>query len=172
MVLRLGVTGHRWLDHEDDVRREVNLALDRVLEVRRDGLGPAQAIELVAVSALAEGADRLVVHECLRRDGATLMAVLPLPIVEYATDFLTADSQHEFTELLAVATSVSVAEAMPTRPQAYERAGQLMVQRSDVVIAVWDGLPALGIGGTADIVAYAHARQVPVLHIRIPPSQR
>jgi hypothetical protein len=172
MVLRLGVTGHRSLEHEDDVRREVNLTIDRELAARRNGLGPAHAIELTAVSALAEGADRLVVHECLRRSGSTLMAVLPLPIAEYAKDFLTADSRHEFTELLTAATSVSVAEAMPTRPQAYERAGQLMVDRSDVVIAVWDGLPARGIGGTADIVAYAQARQVPVLHIHVPPAQR
>jgi hypothetical protein len=27
--------------------------------------------------------------------------------------------------------------------------------RAEVLIAVWDGLPARGLGGTADVVAYA-----------------
>jgi hypothetical protein len=164
MKLRLGVTGHRSLDHEDDIRRQVNLAIDQALDAASDGVVPPR-IEIVAVSALAEGADRLVVRECLRRDHASLAAVLPLSIAEYRKDFLTTASQREFAELLAAASSVTVAEEMPTRPQAYERAGQLMVERSDVVIAVWDGLPARGTGGTADIVAYARARQVPLLRI-------
>jgi len=172
MALHLGITGHRSLDHEAQIRREVNLAIDEALALRRKDIGPEKTIDLVAISALAEGADRLVVQECLRREGSTLMAVLPLPIAEYTKDFLTVDSRHEFTELLAAATSVRVAESMQTRPQAYERAGQLMVERSDIVIAVWDGLPSRGTGGTADIVAYAHARHVPVLRVHTSPDQR
>jgi hypothetical protein len=172
MALRLGVTGHRSLTHIDEVRRAINLAIDGALEASPPGASPRPAATLTVVSALAEGADRLVVHECLRRPGATLVAILPLPIAEYETDFETSDSQREFSELLEVATTVEIAEETPTREHAYERAGQLMVEHSDAVIAVWDGQPAAGRGGTADIVAYAEARHVPVFRVDVRPDQR
>jgi hypothetical protein len=165
MTLRIGVTGHRFLDHEVEIRRGANIAINQALEAGDVRRATGEPGGLIVVSALAEGADRLVVHECLRRDGATLEAVLPLPIDEYAKDFLTADSRREFADLLATAASVEVAEVMPTREQAYERAGQLMVDHSDAVVAVWDGLPARGRGGTADIVTYAQARRVLVFRV-------
>jgi hypothetical protein len=161
--LRLGVTGHRSLDQEAAVRSAINLAIDQAL--REHGGGTSQAADLIVVSALAEGADRLVVDECLRRDGTTLEAILPLPMDEYAKDFETVGSRQQFAHLLGQAASVEIAETMPSREEAYERAGHLMVERSDVVLAVWDGLPARGRGGTADIVAYALARDVPVVRI-------
>jgi hypothetical protein len=166
MPLRLGVTGHRSLTHEDDIRLAVNVAIDQALLT-----GPA-GTALSVVSALAEGADRLVVRECLRRPGATLAAVLPLPIDEYGRDFVTAGSLQDFTDLLAVAATVEIAEEMPTREHAYERAGRLMVEDSDAVIAVWDGRPAAGRGGTADVVAYAQARHVPVFVVDVRADQR
>jgi hypothetical protein len=36
------------------------------------------------------------------------------------------------------------------------------VDRSSVLVAVWDGQPARGLGGTADVVAYARQRGVPM----------
>jgi hypothetical protein len=170
--LRLGVTGHRSLDQEAEIRRAINLAIDQALQESRAGAAFGRAADLIVVSALAEGADRLVVDECLRRDGATLEAVLPLPIDEYEKDFTAPGSRQEFADLLGRAASVEMAEDMPTREQAYERAGQLMVDRSDVVLAVWDGLPARGRGGTADIVTFAHTRHVPVIRIDSRTGQR
>jgi hypothetical protein len=38
---------------------------------------------------------------------------------------------------------------------AYEEAGRIIVDEGDQVLAVWDGQPADGRGGTGDIVAYA-----------------
>jgi hypothetical protein len=172
MALRLGVTGHRSLTRIDEVRLGINRAIDDALESGPAGAPPDPGTTLIVVSALAEGADRLVVDECLRRPGSTLEAILPLPIEEYEQDFATPDSRQEFTGLLSAATRVEIAEAMPTREHAYERAGQLMVERSDAVIAVWDGQPAAGRGGTADIVAYAEARHVPVFLVDIRPDQR
>jgi hypothetical protein len=163
-ALRLGVTGHRSLRHEAEIRRLVDAAIDQVLAETSPGPSTERR-DLIVVSALAEGADRLVVQECLHRDGATLAAVLPLPVDEYSKDFITDASRREFAELLAAATSVEFAEAMPTRDQAYERAGQMMVEQSDVVLALWDGLPGAGRGGTADTVAYANAHDVPVIRI-------
>lgn len=38
----------------------------------------------------------------------------------------------------------------------------LPASESDVLLAVWDGLPGRGPGGTADVVAYARSKGVPV----------
>ena len=40
--------------------------------------------------------------------------------------------------------------------------GRAVVDRSSVLVAVWDGQPSRGLGGTADVVAYARERGVPV----------
>ena len=40
-----------------------------------------------------------------------------------------------------------------------------VVELSDIVLAVWNGKPAKGKGGTADVVAYAIRRGVPLIHI-------
>jgi hypothetical protein len=40
--------------------------------------------------------------------------------------------------------------------------GRAVVDRSDVLMAVWDGQPARGLAGTADVGAYARERGVPV----------
>jgi hypothetical protein len=46
--------------------------------------------------------------------------------------------------------------------EAHMDAGKVVVDRSSVLLAVWDGQPSRGLGGTADVVAYARQRGVPV----------
>ncbi|MEY2438480.1 MAG: hypothetical protein QOF97_3316, partial [Acidimicrobiaceae bacterium] len=48
------------------------------------------------------------------------------------------------------------------REAAYERAGRAVVETSDVLVALWDGGASRGRGGTAEMVAYARERGVPV----------
>jgi hypothetical protein len=43
-------------------------------------------------------------------------------------------------------------------PPAYLTASQYLIDRCDLLLAVWDGSPATGSGGTADAVAYARER--------------
>ncbi|WP_225206131.1 hypothetical protein [Novosphingobium huizhouense] len=47
--------------------------------------------------------------------------------------------------------------------QDYERAGQVMLAQSDLVLGVWNGGPAAGVGGTAQIVAEAVGAGIPVI---------
>jgi hypothetical protein len=49
------------------------------------------------------------------------------------------------------------------RRAAYEAVGAEMIDRSDIVFAIWDGEEASGRGGTANVVAQARRRQRPVL---------
>ena len=105
----------------------------------------------------------------LRHPGSTLEVVLPLDQDAYADDFETAQSRRVFAELLERAAVVVRAPAVATRDRAYEAAGRAVVDRSDVVLALWDGQPARGRGGTAQIVAYALARGVRVLWVQTEP---
>jgi polyphosphate kinase 2 (PPK2 family) len=50
----------------------------------------------------------------------------------------------------------------PTHEDAYLAAGRWIVDHADRLVAVWDGRPARGRGGTAEVVAYARHRGVPV----------
>ena len=154
MSLRLGVVGHRRYDDPVGALVAIGAVIERVLAA------PSPTV----VSSLAEGADRVVAQRVLARPDARLEVVLPLPATDYRRDFETAASCTEFDELLGRAVDVQVvsAPAGATREQCYELAAHAVVERSDVVLAVWDGQPGRGRGGTADSVRYALDRDIPV----------
>lgn len=129
----------------------VRAAVDAVL----DGLGGP----LTAVSSLAEGADRLVARAVLDRPDGRLVALLPLATEDYETDFVDLASRQEFNDLLAAADESRVIPVHPdddaSREAAYERAGLAVLDGSDLLLALWDGAPGRGRGGTAELVAEA-----------------
>ena len=155
--LWVGVTGHRNLSRPDEVAAAVDAVLDR--------LGAGGDLRLVAVSSLAEGADRLVAQRILLR-GGRLVALLPFEPVDYIIDFADTASVREFTDLVAAADQMEVILGAPTddwtREAAYERAGHAVLDRSEVLLALWDGEPAHGRGGTAEVVADARLLGRPV----------
>jgi hypothetical protein len=158
-ALRVGVTGHRTLADPDALVPAVRAAIQGLIE---RFLGPEADPTLLVISALAEGADRLVARQVLTRPGAALEAALPLPAREYQHDFASQASQAEFTELLGRAARVWHAPPGSSREEAYERAGRHVVDRADVVVALWDGQPSRGRGGTATVVSYARDQGIPV----------
>jgi hypothetical protein len=142
------------------------------LELGTPSLGTrgATPITFKIRSPLAEGADRIVAREALKlleADGVVLEAVLPLDPADYVHDFDSASSRREFEELLAQAGSSVTMPRVKHRDEAYERAGQYVVNHCDVLIAVWDGGRARGRGGTAAIVAYAEERKEAVPTFRL-----
>ncbi len=159
--LRVGVSGHRGppkLPEQSLI--PLRKALDFIF-----ASAAANAAEHIVVSSLAEGADRLVAETGLAA-GFILQAVLPLPRNEYARDFATAKSRAAFENLLARASEViELPGDAGARPRAYEAAGLLMLARIDMLIAIWDGEPAAGTGGTAEIVDRALADGILVVWI-------
>jgi hypothetical protein len=157
--LRVAVTGHRDLPGAPSL----GVAVDRALDLILDQLQPAvrKRCRLVAVSSLADGADRLVAERVLARPGAQLEVILPMPTADYVTDFDPVNSLAEFERLLGKASWVSTMPPHDTREDAYAAAGQAVVDRADVTIAVWDGHPAAGKGGTGDIVSYLRDQHHP-----------
>jgi hypothetical protein len=170
--MRLGVFGHRNVRPEHPGLID---AIDAALAAVNHELAPLRVpptrVCLAAVSSLAEGADRILAHRILAREAnagrdARLEAILPLDKENYREDFGSAESREEFDHLLDGAI-VDVIGPTESREHAYEAAGQAVVDRSDVVIVLWDGEPARGRGGTAEIRDYALRRNKRVFWIRI-----
>ena len=146
--MRFGVTGHQILP-----ARIVDRAVEhwkRVLPV---------GAQLRGVSCLAEGADQLFTAHVLA-SGGVLEAILPCE--DYASSLVTEDGRARLAELRRAAGSVVTLPFPRPSEQAFLAAGQAVVERCDHLFAVWDGRPARGLGGTADIVDYARARGRPV----------
>jgi hypothetical protein len=152
MTTRVGVTGHQRLE-EPSAWTWVESAMARAL----DTLEPP----LVAISSLAIGADQLLATLVLGR-GGELRAVVPFP--EYERTFGPADVDT-YRQILAKARAVEYLKTTGTDEDKYLAAGKRIVEMADVMIAVWDGLPARGKGGTADIVVYARERGVKLIHL-------
>lgn len=157
--LRIGVTGHRSLPEDPALAARVEDAVRRLVAMAEG------APCLVVVSALAPGADRLVAETVLREPGAELEALLPMPPDQCEQDFPEPELRAEFRELLHRAREIDVVPSTGSRRANFESAGLAMLDRIDVLLALWDGEPARGQGGTAQIVAHAEARGLPVVWI-------
>ena len=165
--LRIGVFGHRDIspDHPG-LKQAIDDVLTAITWAKSSIRVKSTHVGLVVVSSLAEGADRILARAVLAREGARLEIVLPLGREDYNDDFTSPESRDDFADLMSEAT-VDVIGPAESRSKAYEAAGHAVVDRSDIVVAVWDGEPARGRGGTADIYAYAVQRKKPVFWIRV-----
>ena len=160
--LRIGVTGHRSLPDEQAIAARVDEVLGRLQ--RMLPASPTTPVLFEVVSPLGEGADRIVAERVLRIPHAILEAPLPLTPADYERDFASADSRERFASLLERAERVWVV-GDHDRLDAYRVTGNYVVDSCDVLIAVWDGLPSRGPGGTADVVDRAQDQGMPMFRI-------
>lgn len=178
LSLAVGVTGHRDLASDDTAALYSRLhAVLASLRAATERLHAAEAVNFAAappvvrlLSPLAAGADQVAARAALDL-GFDLHAVVPFRRAEYRTDFAAEpdnDAAASFDALIARADRVL---ELPCRrgdvPSAYALAGRATVAHCDVLIAVWDGLPARGAGGTAEVVEDALRRGLPVIHIAV-----
>ena len=159
----IGVTGHRQFEDEEAVAEKIREVISRIVDMSP----PMDHTPVVCslLSPLAEGADRLVAREILELPDSQLEVFLPLDKEDYVQDFSTPESRAEFDRLTSQATRVSKLRSDAGRPEAYKQVGQFIVDHCSVLIAIWDGNPAKGTGGTAEIVQYAREKNRPLLWI-------
>jgi hypothetical protein len=151
----VGFSGHRLLADPPGVGRSVRAALE---QLRREVPG-----EWIALSSVAEGSDSVFVGEVLSLRVAW-HAILPLPRAEFAKDF-SAEEWRVVEERLGRAEAVQIIGENGSREDAYLDCGMETVSGADVLMAVWDGQPARGKGGTAEVVEYARALGKPLILI-------
>lgn len=175
----VGVTGHRPdLLGEGDADRLHDRIATIITEIAASigAIGVAEArwfasetARLRCVSPLAQGADQMSAEAALAA-GYELSVVMPFAEDVYAADFEGA-AYDRFRILLAQATGrIELPGRRDHSLDAYVMAGRATVAQADLMIAVWDGKPARGRGGTGEVVDLALRRGKPVIHVPLDPT--
>ena len=148
--MRIAITGHRGLP------AATAELVDRA--IRRQLAACTEASDLVGISSLADGADQIFARAALDAGGRLEVIV---PAARYRDDL--PDSAHaEYDRLLSAASKVDKLDYTESTSEAHMAASKVMLAKADRLFAVWDGKPARGYGGTADVVAEAHKLDIPV----------
>lgn len=141
--MKIGITGHQKLD---DPKSWEWVEQKMKETIKSFGKG------IIGISSLAVGADQLFAKLILT-SGRELHAVLPFE--GYEEKFETGVSRDKYKKLLNQAAKTEILPAAASDEESYFAAGKRVVKLSDVLIAVWNGKKAAGIGGTGDAVQYA-----------------
>lgn len=147
--MHIAITGHRGLPAETE------RLVDRAI---REQLAAYAGRDVVGVSNLADGADQLFAQAVLDAGGQLEVIV---PAARYR-DGLPESAHATYDTLLSRASSVHRIDRIESNEYAHMEASRAMLDRAERLFAVWDGQPARGYGGTADVVAEARDRGIPV----------
>ncbi|EFI33079.1 conserved hypothetical protein [Desulfonatronospira thiodismutans ASO3-1] len=169
-LISIGVTGHRAHRLNPNIESKFSIFISQILDIVLKKLSTScfNAVhtqdnpQICMVSALAEGADRIFAREALKNK-LNLCCVLPFNRNEYKKDFQDQTSLDEYAKLLSEASSVIELDYPRSGIQGYQAVGRKIVDMCDLMIALWDGEPARGPGGTAHVVEMTLTASKPVL---------
>ena len=179
-VITVGVTGHRAeVLAEGDVERlrdrvrETLLLIEEagreLLQRERDCFAPGPA-RLRFVSPIADGADQIAAEIALEL-GWELEAILPFSRDVYRASLANHGARERFDALVERACCLLELPGDPGDSlDAYIMTGRATVSHCDVLIAVWDGKPPRGRGGTGEVVQRALTRGTAIVHVPLDPK--
>lgn len=191
LVLRVGITGHRPVPGREFDLEAIQAAMDEVLGLAYCALSsdvdPAydrsHPRRLTLVSALASGADQIAassllkLREAQQDQGVNLHAILPFGVDDYSSTMNSEDAKRMRKLVDSCERKLILGDLQPSSygdsdklgefrtNRRYETVGKMIVHQADLLIAVWNGLPSEGVGGTGDIVLHAVNEGVPVVWI-------
>jgi hypothetical protein len=138
----VGITGHANLTDTTTA-----LIYDSIRAVLARLPGPG----LVGLTCLARGADQVFAHVVLELGGDIEVVV---PAGDYFDRIDDKASRDRCDAYLARAIAIHTLAYPSANGEAYLAASQEVVDRSDLLLAVWDGSPS---SGTGQAVAYAQS---------------
>jgi hypothetical protein len=144
-MIIIGETGHQNIP--ETAREYVSSGLGALLSALQG--------QYTGVCSLAGGADQEFASLVLGR-GCRLYVVVPCN--NYEQTFSSEEERERYQSLIARACEVELLAFSQPSEEAYFAAGRRVVDLSDILIAVWDGKTARGLGGTADVVEYARSQ--------------
>jgi len=157
-MFHLGIVGHRYLkdDEASEFVAQQSLFLLRQMQTEH--------LELIALSAIAEGADTLFAEAAISLD---VPLEIVRPFTNYAEDFRTPSVRNRYEKLRAAARNEAKLPYSDRSDTAYKAAMNWIVDRSELVLVAWDGEPAVGSGGTGDAVRQLILRKRPWVHLDV-----
>jgi len=149
---QIAITGHRDIVVTEKLKQDIKEFFLNLKDKNTKLLSP-----------LADGADRLVVDIYLEvfQKEASLIVPMPFKQERYMEDF-DSESKEEFLEYLKIADEVF--EVENNQGCNYKSVGVYVADKSDILLALWDGTFNAKSGGTGDIVAYAREQGKEVIH--------
>ncbi len=153
----IGITGHR-----DIVSGDMDAARAKLRTVFQDIANLMEHIPVRIATGLAEGADTLATEVALEL-GLGVVAVLPMPREYYISDFegeartrfeaLLDDERLRVLEIpLAEDRTSEEMSDQTARDEQYRLLADYLTRRSNLLVAIWDGVDANLVGGTSDVV--------------------
>jgi hypothetical protein len=142
--LRVGITGHRGLPP-----KITDLVTSAIREVVKE-----LPTDVVGVSMIADGPDSIFAQAIIDH-GGQLEVVVPGQLYR---DGLPGDHHATYDRLLSQAADVRRLPYRESTEEAHMAGSKAMLHRVDRLLAVWDGKPARGFGGTADVVQAAEEK--------------
>src|SRR5260221_8933388 len=159
-TFRIGISGHQQLGDETTVQFVSQQLRELLITYREQAY--QQGKDIVAHSALALGADQLFIRTASEL-GIPVEVIIPC--AKYAEIFPSSEARDEYHRLLSCSQNVHRLPFEDCSEDAYLAAGHWIVDQSDLVILVWNGYPAAGKGGTADIASYSRLVGRPFVHV-------
>jgi hypothetical protein len=147
--VRIGITGHSNLTPD---------TVPLVAEALRAVLAGTQR-PVVGVTCLARGADQVFARVVLEMGGEVEVV---LPAADYRARKVKPENAAEFADLVGKASTVTTMPFETSNRDAYMAASEAVLTGVDAIVAVWDGQPSEGHGGTGDVVTAARERSLPV----------
>jgi hypothetical protein len=179
-VLAVGVTGHRaevlaegtvpvLRKRIRDVLEEIARSGRALLDAERNCFAALEP-RLRFVSPIADGADQIAAEVALEL-GWDLQAILPFKRSDYRASLANGGARERFDALLARADCILELPGNPDHSlDAYVMTGRATVAHCDMLIAIWDGLPPRGRGGTGEVVQLALTRGTAIIHVPLAPG--
>src|SRR5438067_5454390 len=159
-MLRIGVSGHQQIGDEATIEFVSQQLRELLATFQRQAQERSQ--DILVYSALALGTDQLFVKIALEMG---IPVELVIPCSQYEEIFSTTEARDEYHRLLSLCQDVHRLPFDDCSEDAYLAAGHWIVDHSDLVILIWNGYPAGGRGGTADIANFARFMRCPFIHI-------
>lgn len=152
--LLVGVTGHRHLSSASAAaaKQQVESLFDQL------------AIELphtplVLLTALAEGAD-LLAAEVAQERGWELLVPLPMEIERYAASFSDPSAAARMRAIVAGGVRLQVlGQTSDDDESCFLQLAVFLARHAYLLVALWDGEPGRGKGGTASVVHMARSSE-------------
>ncbi len=149
--ISIGITGHRDFIQTETHSNLLKAFFKKLLEDYKDS-------PIVLYTPLAEGADRFVANIFLSfkedyKSRIKLYVPLPNKKDNYINEFNNS-SKEEFNNLFSKADKTFSVQNYHDNKNEYLNVGKFIVDSSNILIAIWNGLDNGKVGGTSDIVNY------------------
>ena len=147
-----GITGHQNLGDENTISW-INDCLTQEIQNYKISKG---------ITSLALGADQLFA-QILTKLNIPYIAVVPCD--KYELTFEHKSMQENYFAYLSKAEEIIRLKFSIPGEIAFYEAGKYVVDHADILMAIWNGKAARGLGGTGDEVKYGKIRKKKIIHI-------